>query len=146
MSKHNRQRRHRKRLTKDRRNILEENIPTIRRMATPGHLIVSIVDCSVPLAKQLGCGEAREDFQEFCAASDGQSVKWLRIPWEETDRALATSEQWASFKALAERKGSDYIPSCCINRKDGVGIGYGFALVPRDAEIAEDSQESMLSN
>ncbi len=138
MSKHNKQRRERKRLTHDWRDIMEENFPTIRRLATPELLTVAIVDFPVLPAKRVGSDEAGEGFQEFCAAREKQPVTWARIPWEETDRALATSAQWASFKALAERKGSEYIPVCCINRKDGVGIAYGFAFVPRDAVMAEN--------
>ena len=133
MSRHNRQRRERKRSTKDRRNIVEENLPTIRRLATPGHLIVAVVDCPALLAKQSGSDEDEANLQDFWAAREEPSVRWLSIPWEETDKALANSEQWESFKALAKRRGSDYIPACCINRKDGLGIGYCFALVPREA-------------
>ncbi len=145
MSRHNKQRRKRKRLTKDRRDNVEENLSTIRRLATPGHLVVAVVDSSALLAKRSGSDEAEERFQDFCAAREEHSVRWLSIPWEETDKAFANGEQWESFKALAKHKGSDYIPACCINRKDGVGIGYCFALVPREAEIAENSQEILVT-
>ncbi len=124
---------------------MEENCSTIRRLATPGLLTVAIVDCPVLLTEPVGSDEAGEDFQEFCAGREKRPVTWARIPWEETDRELAASESWASFKALAERKGSEYIPVCCVNRKDGVGIGCFFALVPREAKIAENWQEIIVT-
>ena len=124
------------RLTKDRRHTLEENFPTIRRLAKPGHLIVAVVDCPVLLAKRLGSAEAGDNFQEFCTLRGQHSVSWLLIPWEETDRALDASVRWPMFKAMAERMRADYLPACCINGKNGIGIGYGYCLVPREGEIA----------
>ena len=125
------------RLTKDRRQILEENFPTIRRLAKPGHLIVAVVDCPELLAKRLGSAEAGANFQEFCTSRGQHSVSWLLIPWEKTDRALQDSVGWPRFKEMAERLRAAYLPACCINGQNGIGVGYAFCLVPREGEIAE---------
>jgi hypothetical protein len=124
------------RLTKHRHQILNENFPTIRRLARPGHLIVVVVDCPELLARRFGSAEAGTDYQGFCTSRGQHSLAWLLIPWEETDRALEGSVRWTMFKAMAERMHHDYIPACCINGKDGVRIGYCYCLVPREGEIA----------
>jgi hypothetical protein len=132
MSKHNKQRREMARLTKDRQYILESNYDEIRKLAKPGHLVVIVVDSPQLAAKHFGSKEAGENFQAYCLAKGTYSLAWLVIPWHVADESLRQSHRYPEFKELACRMGDDqYVPACVINGADGVGVGYGFGIVPK---------------
>jgi hypothetical protein len=132
MSKHNKQRRAMARLTKDRQYILESNYDEIRKLAKPGHLIVIVLDSPEFAAKHLDSKEAGINWHEYCLAKGCYNLGWMALPWHEADEALKGSHRYPEFKALARRMGEDqYVPACVINGADGVGVGYGFGIVPK---------------
>jgi hypothetical protein len=136
MSKHNRQRRERRRvmdeLTKDRHYIIEKNVDLIRSLARdhPGHLIVAAVDCPPLLEKAFGSAEAGGHYQAYRASRGENSVAWMAVPWDDADAAMVNSENWPQAKALAERLGNRHALACVLNGRDGVGMGYTYSVVP----------------
>ena len=138
-------------LTKDRKYLIEQNWDTIRDVATqaeargcpvgPGKApIVCVVDDAYGLGQHYGT-EAGEHMLAWRRSRGEHALMWTVVGWDDIAGAIPGSRSWSQFRAMTEdverESPGKYLAVCLINGADGVGVGYGYSLVPREpGEVA----------
>ena len=141
-------------LARDRHWILEQNYPYIRLIASKmaqDTIVMCVVDHAGALGKVLGSLEAGKHYQEWRASRCEFALTLVVVPWANGDAALVQSRDWPRFKELVSKLGLDtMIPTVVISGQDqlhgqhkGSHLGYTFAGVPREGEVAPEPLDGM---